>query len=109
MQDSSLGLKANIAGPLCYILGWLSGLIFFFLEKKSSYVKFHAIQSILISLVLTVLLVVTRFIPALGGALHLMAEIITICLLLFLMFMAFKGERFRLPVIGMIAEVKSRF
>jgi uncharacterized membrane protein len=38
-----------------------------------------------------------------------MAEIITICLLLFLMFMAFKGERFRLPVIGMIAEVKSRF
>lgn len=108
MQNSSLGLPANIAGPLCYILGWITGLIFFFLEKKSSFVKFHAIQSILISVVLMVLLAVAYYTPGLSSVLYPLARIISILLLLFLMFKAFRGEKFRLPVIGPIAEIKSR-
>lgn len=42
---TSVGLKENIEGFLCYFLTWLTGLIFFVLETKSKLVRFHAMQS----------------------------------------------------------------
>ena len=41
------GMKENVAGLLCYVLGWVTGLIFFFIDKRS-FVQFHAKQSIVI-------------------------------------------------------------
>src|SRR5271170_7234063 len=41
------GMKENLAGLLCYVLGWVTGLIFFFIDKRS-FVQFHAKQSIVI-------------------------------------------------------------
>jgi len=39
------GLEENVAGLLCYIAGWLSGLIFLLIDKRP-FVRFHAVQSI---------------------------------------------------------------
>ena len=39
------GIEENIAGLLCYIFGWISGLIFLLIDKRP-FVKFHAAQSI---------------------------------------------------------------
>ncbi len=44
--ESSTGLSANLAGLLCYALGWVTGIVFVVLEKKSTFVRFHAWQSI---------------------------------------------------------------
>jgi len=52
--ESSTGLSANVAGLLCYVAGWITGIIFIVLEKKSIFVKFHAWQSIMTFGVLTV-------------------------------------------------------
>ncbi len=52
--ESSTGMSANQAGFLCYVLGWVTGIIFVVLEKKSTFVKFHAWQSIMTFGVLTV-------------------------------------------------------
>ena len=52
--ESSTGLSANVAGLLCYVAGWVTGIIFLVLEKKSNFVKFHAWQSIMTFGVLTV-------------------------------------------------------
>ncbi len=41
------GMKENVAGLLCYVFGWLTGLIFFFIDKRS-FVQFHAKQSIVV-------------------------------------------------------------
>lgn len=41
------GMKENVAGLLCYVLGWVTGLIFFFIDKRSI-VQFHAKQSIVL-------------------------------------------------------------
>src|ERR1700674_527554 len=41
------GMAENIAGLLCYVLGWLTGLIFFFIDKRP-FVRFHAAQSIVV-------------------------------------------------------------
>ena len=42
------GLQENVAGLLCYILGWVTGIIFLILEPENKFVKFHAIQSIIV-------------------------------------------------------------
>src|SRR4026209_2798491 len=52
---SSTGLDENIAALLSYIFGWVSGLIFFLIEKDSRLVRFHAMQSILLNVSIGVL------------------------------------------------------
>ncbi|HEX9421863.1 MAG TPA: DUF4870 domain-containing protein, partial [Pyrinomonadaceae bacterium] len=51
---SSTGLDENIAALLTYVLGWVSGLVFFLIEKDSKLVRFHAMQSILFSVLVGV-------------------------------------------------------
>jgi len=56
--ESSTGLSANVAGLLCYVAGWITGIVFIVLEKKSIFVKFHAWQSIMTFGVLTVIQII---------------------------------------------------
>jgi uncharacterized membrane protein YvbJ len=51
--ESSTGMSANVAGLLCYVAMWVTGIVFVVLEKKSAFVKFHAWQSIMTFGVLT--------------------------------------------------------
>ena len=97
---SSLGMDANVAAALSYVLGWITGLIFFVTEKDSKYVKFHAMQSIIFSLswtILSILLVITVIGPALLGIAGLIIWIICII-------KAYSGEMFKFAVIGDTAE-----
>src|SRR5204863_4714315 len=52
---SSTGLDENVAALLSYIFGWVSGLIFFLIEKDSRLVRFHAMQSILLNVAAVVI------------------------------------------------------
>ena len=65
-EKTSTGIKPNVAGLLCYIAGWVSGLIFLLIEKESKFVRFHAIQSISIYVVLFVVYLIFMFIPVIG-------------------------------------------
>ena len=47
-SDSSLGVSQNFAGALAYVLGWVSGFVILIVEKDSAYVRFHAVQSIVV-------------------------------------------------------------
>lgn len=62
MANQTLHMKPNVATAIAYVFGWLSGLIVFFLEKENRYVRFHAIQSILVSGIFTVLSVAINFV-----------------------------------------------
>ncbi len=97
---SSSGLEVNLAAALSYVLGWVTGLIFFVIEKESKYVKFHAMQSIIFSVawtILSMLLVVTVVGPMFLGIVGLVVWVICII-------KAYSGEMFKLPVIGDMAE-----
>ena len=48
MVKTSTGLEDNIAGLLCYVAGWVSGLIFLLIETENKFVRFHAVQSIIV-------------------------------------------------------------
>src|SRR5262245_42663154 len=45
--DGGTGLAENVAGLLCYVLGWLTGIVFFLIDKRPK-VRFHAMQSIIL-------------------------------------------------------------
>jgi uncharacterized membrane protein len=102
-------MAENIAGLLCYALGWLTGLIFYFIDKRP-YVRFHAAQSIVVFGGLHILLFAfgmffgisllaggwTGF--SLGYAIHSLVGLATFVLWILLMIKAYQGERFRVPV-----------
>jgi len=119
---TSMGLEENVAGALCYALIWITGILFFFMEKENKTIRFHAMQSILTFIPLTILGWILGWIgaPSIGGYgyynysynpgipalvwLSWAIWIITVLLWLILMFKAYNGEKFKLPVIGDIAE-----
>src|SRR6266536_3408205 len=65
LGPSSMGMQPNVAAGLSYVLGWVTGLIFFLIEKQNRFVRFHAMQSILFFGGLTVLNVIFNFIGGL--------------------------------------------
>jgi uncharacterized membrane protein len=120
---SSTGLDENIAALLSYVFGWISGLVFFLIEKDSKLVRFHAMQSILFCVLVAVLgiaLWVVTFLFFLVGAMlpdimgSLLALLGTFIWLIFSVALliawilclvrAYQGQFFKLPVIGNMAE-----
>jgi uncharacterized membrane protein len=110
-QKTGMGLEPNLAAALSYLCGWLTGLIFFLVEKDNNYVKFHAMQSIIVFGSLTVISIactILSFVPAVGWILGLIGKIGVMCIgfiaWILLMLKAYQGERFHFPVAGDIAE-----
>ena len=57
-EKTSTGLEANLAAALSYLVGFVTGIIFLLVEKDNKFVRFHAMQSILLSAGFTVLWIV---------------------------------------------------
>lgn len=119
---SAIGLESNLAAALGYPIGVL-GLINFFIDKENKFVRFHGIQSVLYSAIVgavfTVIWIVLAVIGVIAGQISgaLGALIGIVTLLLFLLFLviwfgallysgyrAYKGETFKLPLVGNFAE-----
>jgi uncharacterized membrane protein len=103
MEKATFGLDENIAAALTYVLGFLTGIIFFLLEKENKTVRFHAIQSTIVFLGLFVVFVVLSFIPFINMLIPLI-WLVEIVLWLVLIIKAYQGEKFKLPVVGDMAE-----
>src|SRR6185295_1461512 len=120
---SSTGLDENIAALLTYVFGWVSGLIFFLIEKDSRLVRFHAMQSLLFNVLVVivaialwiVLFVVFLVVSQVSGALATLLSLVSLlvwgvfALAVFAGFIlclvkAFQSQYFKLPVIGNFAE-----
>lgn len=104
-EKTASGLEPNVAAALSYALGWLTGLAFYFTEPANTFVRFHAMQSIIAFGALTALSVLLQVIPLLGILVVIFLLVpISAVLWLLLMFKAYNGERFKLPIAGDIAE-----
>jgi len=105
---SSLHMQENTAGLLAYLFGWVSGLVLYLLEKKSTFVRFHALQSLILFGVLSVAGIILRWIPFIGGILWAFLGIGTLAVWIIGMIKAYQGEMFKFPVVGDIAESQIR-
>jgi uncharacterized membrane protein len=114
MEKTSTGLEANVAGLLCYVLGWISGLVFILIEKENKFVRFHAVQSIAVFGALTVvqiILGILMIIPYIGLIfliLYILVWILWVILWIVLMVKAYQGTMFKLPWAGNFAEEKTK-
>ena len=113
-QKSALGLDANITALIGYPVG-IVALIMIFIEKDNKFVRFHAFQSLLfwvaVCLIYIALGIITGIFFAISYGLgYLFASLIGLFGLLvligivFLAYKAFQNEKFKLPVIGDMAE-----
>jgi uncharacterized membrane protein len=112
MAKTSIGMEQNFAGVLCYVLGWISGLYFILKEKENKFVRFHAMQSIVVFGAITVAFIVIRILMLIPP-LNLILLMITLLLCLFsvvlwviLMSYAYQERRYKLPWAGNFAEKK---
>jgi len=102
--QTSIGLQPNIAGLLCYVAGWITGIIFLVIEKKSQFVKFHAWQSIMTFAVLNVAYLIFFRIPVIGWVITWIISILSFVLWIILIIQAGTGKMWKLPWIGNWAE-----
>ena len=108
MEKSSTGLDENVAGLLCYVLGWVSGLVFVLLEQESKFVRFHAMQSIYVFGVYTVAGIIIGaifgWIPILNIIIYVLIWGFGVGLAVFLMIKAYQGVQFKVKWAGDFAE-----
>jgi uncharacterized membrane protein len=111
---TTTGLAPNVAGALCYLAGFITGILFLVWEpyRHDRFVRFHAFQSIFFNVAWVVLyLALGIFQSLLPWTLwRLMAmfsglvSLALFCVGLWLMYRAYNNERFKLPIIGELAE-----
>lgn len=105
-KKSVFGLDENVASALCYALAFLSGIVILIMEKENKTVRFHALQSTLWFIALLVLSTVAGWIPFLGGLLSSILGLISFASWVFLMYSAFVGKKFKIPMIGDVVEAQ---
>ncbi len=104
MSDTATGLKENTAAVLCYLLGWITGIVFLIIESKNKFIRFHAFQSILVFGIITVVSLVFSPIPVLGAVVTWIVSVVGFILWILLMVMASQGKKYKLPWFGNLAE-----
>jgi len=112
------GMQENVAAGLSYVFGWITGLIFYFTDKRP-FVRFNAAQSIVLFGGLHIVLIVLGMFLGAGmmfghagavaaGGLSFMVmgvlDLVIFVLWIVLMIMAFQGKKFRVPVVADLAE-----
>jgi uncharacterized membrane protein len=112
---TSTGLKPNVAGLLCYVGIWVTGIIFLIIETKNKTVRFHAMQSLVVFGILQILTAIGNGIRAgayfsspgryvAGSVIFWIFEIIIIVLWIVLMYKAYRGQLYKVPWAGNFAE-----
>ena len=106
-EKTSIGLDANLAAALTYLVGFVTGVIFLLVEKDNRFVRFHAMQSTLLFLGIVILDILLQIVPILGALVVFLLVIPASAILwLFLMYKAYQGEEYKLPFVGQIAAEK---
>jgi len=108
---TSEGLAENVAGLLCYVLGWLTGIIFILIDKRP-FVRFHAAQSIVVFGALTVIRIGLGIVMGIGGfvgfglwaLISMVLGLLGVVLWILLMIKAYQHQLYRVPIAAPIAD-----
>ncbi|MDQ3170183.1 MAG: DUF4870 domain-containing protein [Acidobacteriota bacterium] len=104
-RGSTTRLDPNLAAALAYLAGFVTGLALLAVEKENRYVRFHAMQSTVFFAGVLVASIAINSIFFLGAILYAFLLFPAVVILwLVLMFKAYSGETFKLPVVGDFAE-----
>ncbi len=102
-KPQTTGLQENVAALLCYVFWWLGGIVFLVLEPNNKNIKFHAWQSIIISVPFFIVAIIFSVIPHIwfiGTILWVGGWV----LLLYVGLMAYQGRKIVVPIAGPLAQ-----
>jgi uncharacterized membrane protein len=112
-DSPTAGIDENVAGLLCYIFGWITGLIFLLIDKRP-FVKFHGGQAIAFNIcilpiwfALWIVWLIIAHIPLIGLLGLVIFPVFGLAVFatwIFLMYKAYSHEKFKLPIIGDIVD-----
>jgi uncharacterized membrane protein len=115
-QSAESGMSENVAAFLCYLVGWVTGIIFFLIDKRP-FVRFHAAQSIVVFGGLHVINIVIGIVFGtgmmmmggfgafgMGAALYGLISLVAFILWILLMVKAYQHEKFEVPIAAGIAK-----
>ncbi|MFZ0921525.1 MAG: DUF4870 domain-containing protein [Candidatus Acidiferrales bacterium] len=118
MPSSQTGFPENVAGLLCYVLGWITGLIFLLIDKRP-FVRFHAAQSLVTFGALNIISIILTMAFIGGGmfggafswsafsfwaAIRSLVDLVALIAWIVGMIKAYQHERFRFPLVADIAD-----
>lgn len=117
-QPAATGMADNVASMLCYILGFITGILFLVLApyNQNKAIRFHAFQSIFFNVAWIAVSIIASIVGAiliaalpfgmglLWSLVHLLIWIGGLILWIMLMVKAYSGQKWVLPIIGPIAE-----
>lgn len=115
-QSAQSGMSENVAAFLCYLVGWVTGIIFFLIDKRP-FVRFHAAQSIvvfgglhLINIIIGIVFGAGMMMRGgfgafgMGAALYGLVSLVAFILWILLMVKAYQHEKFEVPIAAGIAK-----
>jgi len=109
MEKTTSGMDENVAGALAYALGWITGAAFLLMEPTNKFVRFHALQSLIVFGGLSVAWFIAVSIPLLGWFVaFIIIPPLSAVLWLLLMYRAYQGQRYKVPFAGDIADQRAR-
>ncbi|MBI2340613.1 MAG: DUF4870 domain-containing protein [Deltaproteobacteria bacterium] len=114
-SGQSTGLAPNVASLLCYICTFITGIVFLIVEKDNRDVRFHAWQAIIFGIAMLVVQIALSILGAilgavasvLGAIIAILAPVVWLVFFIFwviCMIKAYQGERYKLPILGDMAE-----
>ena len=106
LGKTTTGINPAMSGLLCYLGGFITGIIFYIVEKDNKFVRFHAVQSIVVFGGLFVInLALGVILPLmLSGLISTLIALLSFVLWIVLMVKAHQGEEFKVPIAGEVAE-----
>ena len=103
MEKTSTGLSENAAGLLCYLFGWITGIIFLIIEPNNKFIRFHAFQSILVFASLHVVIMIFAWIPFIWVIAYIVGVVAFVAWIA-LMVLASQEKKYKMPIAGEMAE-----
>ena len=100
MSQQSTGLDENVAGALCYVLWWITGVIFLILEPNNKNIRFHAFQSIIVFGVITLIWAIFFWVPVLNWLIWAAGIILWIVLIV----MTYQKRELKIPIANELAR-----
>src|SRR4030043_15254 len=111
-KKSSTGMDPKVAVLLAYLFGWIGGLVIWLLEKENKFVKWNALQALILGIFevacILVISVILGFIPFIGWFFfswlgYVVASVLWVLAIVAIV-MGFQGKTFRIPVIASLTD-----